>query len=149
MSNGFLVVSCSALSGRISQIEYKGLNFLYHNPQAHYFGKDSGNFALKKGIAVFGGNFMTFPAPEHGLYYDKPFDIRHGTETGAVWVEFSKQDNGQHDQREPKFAKYESTGGTYSMRVTLREILFPMTEVSSGDVDGFRARVEKKIKAAN
>jgi hypothetical protein len=47
--------------------------------------------------------------------------MEHGTEGNAAWVEFSKQDNGQQDEREPNFARYESTGATYKTRITLRE----------------------------
>jgi hypothetical protein len=120
MSNGLITITTSALGGRLAQIEHAGMTWLYVCPEAHYRGECSTNFAKRKGISVFGGNFLTFPSVEHGMYYDDLFDMASGYTHDSVWTEFWKTDTGATDRVEPKFANYPQTGATFRVRFTLR-----------------------------
>ena len=53
-----------------------GTNYLWDNIEgATYYGENTNNFPLARGMIVNGGVRFTAVAPEHGLYYDIDWDV--------------------------------------------------------------------------
>jgi hypothetical protein len=54
----------------------KRTNYLWDNIEGGtYYGENTNNFPLKRGMIVNGGARFTAVAPEHGLYYDTDWDV--------------------------------------------------------------------------
>jgi hypothetical protein len=123
LENGSLKVTLlPSFGGRILSIVHKPSNreLLYQNPLGTPYLMLEGIFYYDY-LVVLGGIFPTFPEPEHGKYWNQPFDLKVVSETkDAITVRLSRQDDLDLAAGVP--AKYDvgRTDVLVEMDVTLR-----------------------------
>src|SRR6478672_7720296 len=121
LENRYLKVTLvPEFGGRILSIVYKptGHEQLYRNPVGVPYGMKGGVFYYDW-LMVFGGIFPTFPDPEHGKTWLRPWDFRVVKESaGEVTVSMSFKDDFDYPARPPKFTG--STGLEATYFVTLK-----------------------------
>jgi hypothetical protein len=76
-------------------------NYLWDNIEgATYYGQNSNNFPLRRGMIVNGGARFTAVAPEHGLYYDIDWDVSvHISEPDQKSIVLTMVDNEENRNR--------------------------------------------------
>lgn len=124
LENAFVCIKFSSLGGRVLSIYDKRsrTSCLYKCHSVFYRGKDASIFALKGGISVYGGNFLTFPTPEHGRYFDREFSMESYQESDGPTVAFSVVDDLRSPVIQPDaFEDYETTEGTFRVEHHLRD----------------------------
>src|SRR6478736_4770667 len=107
--------------GRILSIIYKptGREQLYRTDVGVPYGMKAGNFYYDW-LMVYGGIFPTFPDPEHGRTWLKPWDFRIVKESvGEVTVSMSLKDDFEYPAA-PRAFRRGSTGIEATYYVTLR-----------------------------
>ena len=122
LENALVRVVFTTLGGRMMEMHNKhtATSSLYHCPAVFYRGVEQGSFCLKKGVAVYGGNFLTFPAPEHGRYFDQEFEMKTWREKSRACVEFTKVDSFQPTvEQMDAFSDFPATNGLFVVRHTL------------------------------
>lgn len=96
LENGSLRVTLlPSYGGRILSILHKPTNreLLYQNPMGTPYLMLEGIFYYDY-LVIMGGIFPTFPEPEHGKYWNQPFDLKVVSETkDAITVRMSRQDD--------------------------------------------------------
>jgi hypothetical protein len=122
IENRFLKVTLlPEFGGRIISIIYKptGHEELYRNEVGVPYGVESGTFYYDW-MMVYGGIFPTFPDPEHGKTWLKPWDFRVVTRNDSeVTVSMSLKDDFAYAAA-PKQFRRGSTGLEMTYRVTLK-----------------------------
>ncbi len=123
LDNGILKVTLlPSYGGRILSIIHKPTNreLLYQNPLGTPYLMLEGIFYYDY-LVVLGGIFPTFPEPEHGKYWNQPFEMKVVSESkDAITVRLSRQDDLDLAAGVP--AKYDvgRTDVLVEMDVTLR-----------------------------
>jgi hypothetical protein len=121
LENRYLKVTLvPEFGGRILSIIYKptGHEQLYRTEVGVPYGIKAGNFYYDW-LMVYGGIFPTFPDPEHGKTWLRPWDFRVVKESaGEVTVSMSFKDDFDYPARPPKFTG--STGLEATYFVTLK-----------------------------
>jgi hypothetical protein len=121
LENRYLKVTLlPEFGGRILSIIYKptGHELLYRTEVGVPYGIKAGNFYYDW-LMVYGGIFPTFPDPEHGKTWLKPWDFKVVKETaGEVTVSMSLTDNFDYSTKPKKFGT--STGVEATYYVTLK-----------------------------
>src|SRR6266567_2085659 len=121
LENRYLKVTLvPEFGGRILSMIYKptGREQLYRTEVGVPFGMNAGNFYYDW-LMVYGGIFPTFPDPEHGRAWSKPWDFKVVKETaGEVTVSMSLKDDFEYSAAPRKFRG--STGIEATYYVTLK-----------------------------
>jgi Domain of unknown function (DUF5107) len=121
LENRYLKVTLvPEFGGRILSIIYKptGHEQLYRTEVGVPYGIKSGNFYYDW-LMVYGGIFPTFPDPEHGKTWLKPWDFKVVKESaGEVTVSMSLKDDFDYSAAPGKFKR--STGIEATYYVTLK-----------------------------
>ncbi|MBR1121950.1 DUF5107 domain-containing protein [Bradyrhizobium lablabi] len=122
LENRYLKVTLvPEFGGRILSIIYKptGHEQLYRTQVGVPYGIKGGDFYYDW-LMVYGGIFPTFPDPEHGRTWLKPWSFKVEKQTDAeVTVSMSIEDNFAYPAAPPKFARG-STGIKATYYVTLK-----------------------------
>ena len=122
LENRYLKVTLvPEFGGRILSIIYKptGHEQLYRTEVGVPYGMKAGNFYYDW-LMVYGGIFPTFPDPEHGRTWLKPWDFRIVKESvGEVTVSMSLKDDFEYPAA-PRAFRRGSTGIEATYYVTLR-----------------------------
>ena len=122
LENRYLKVTLvPEFGGRILSIIYKptGHEQLYRTEVGVPYGMKAGNFYYDW-LMVYGGIFPTFPDPEHGRTWLKPWDFRIVKESaGEVTVSMSLKDDFEYPAA-PRTFRRGSTGIEATYHVTLR-----------------------------
>src|SRR6185436_2886868 len=122
LENRYLKVTLvPEFGGRILSIIYKptGHEQLYRTQVGVPYGMKAGNFYYDW-LMVYGGIFPTFPDPEHGRTWLKPWDFRIVKESvGEVTVSMSLKDDFEYPAA-PRAFRRGSTGIEATYYVTLR-----------------------------
>jgi hypothetical protein len=96
LENGYLKVTLlPKYGGRILSILHKPSNreLLYQNPIGTPYLMLEGIFYYDY-LVILGGIFASFPEPEHGKYWNQPYDLKVVSESAdAVTVRMSRQDD--------------------------------------------------------
>jgi len=96
LENGYLRVTLlPKYGGRILSIVHKPTNteLLYQNPIGTPYLMLEGIFYYDY-LVIMGGIFPTFPEPEHGKYWNQPFDLKVVSESKeAITVRMSRKDD--------------------------------------------------------
>jgi hypothetical protein len=96
LENGYLKVTLlPKYGGRILSILHKPTNreLLYQNPIGTPYLMLEGIFYYDY-LVIMGGIFPSFPEPEHGKYWNQPYDLKVVSETkDAITVRMSRQDD--------------------------------------------------------
>jgi len=75
-NNRAVKIKAIAQGGTLVELSLNGTNYLWDNIEgATYYGDNTNNFPLRRGMIVNGGVRFTAVAPEHGLYYDIDWDV--------------------------------------------------------------------------
>jgi hypothetical protein len=96
LENGYLRVTLlSDYGGRILSMVHKPTNreLLYQNPigTPYLMGQDIFYYDY---LVIMGGIFASFPEPEHGKYWNQPYDLKVVSESKeAITVRMSRQDD--------------------------------------------------------
>ena len=118
LENRYLKVTLvPEFGGRILSIIYKptGREQLYRNPVGVPYGMKGGVFYYDW-LMVFGGIFPTFPDPEHGRTWLKPWDFKVVKESaGEVTVSMSIKDDTEYAVAPKQFSR----GRRTSKRLTM------------------------------
>ena len=116
LENRYLKVTLvPEFGGRILSIIYKptGHEQLYRTEVGVPYGIKAGNFYYDW-LMVYGGIFPTFPDPEHGKTWLKPWDFRVVKQSaGEVTVSMSLKDDFDYSARPPKFRGVTGLEATY------------------------------------
>ena len=116
LENRYLKVTLvPEFGGRILSIIYKptGHEQLYRTEVGVPYGIKAGNFYYDW-LMVYGGIFPTFPDPEHGKTWLKPWDFRVVKQSaGEVTVSMSLKDDFGYSARPPKFRGATGLEATY------------------------------------
>ena len=116
LENRYLKVTLvPEFGGRILSIIYKptGHEQLYRTEVGVPYGIKAGNFYYDW-LMVYGGIFPTFPDPEHGKTWLKPWDFRVVKQSpGEVTVSMSLKDDFDYSARPPKFRGTTGLEATY------------------------------------
>jgi len=116
LENRYLKVTLvPEFGGRILSIIYKptGHEQLYRTEVGVPYGIKAGNFYYDW-LMVYGGIFPTFPDPEHGKTWLKPWDFRVVKQSaGEVTVSMSLKDDFDYSARPPKFRGATGLEATY------------------------------------
>lgn len=76
IARGGSLVQLIASGGSLVDLSSGGSNYLWENLEgATYYGAETNNFPLKRGLIVHGGIHMAAVCPEHGLYYDTDWAV--------------------------------------------------------------------------
>ena len=122
LENRYLKVTLvPEFGGRILSIIYKptGHEQLYRTEVGVPYGMKAGNFYYDW-LMVYGGIFPTFPDPEHGRTWLKPWDFRIVKESvGEVTVSMSLKDDFEYPAA-PRTFRRGSTGIEATYHVTLK-----------------------------
>jgi len=122
LENRYLKVTLvPEFGGRILSMIYKptGREQLYRTEVGVPFGMNAGNFYYDW-LMVYGGIFPTFPDPEHGRAWSKPWDFKIVKESaGEVTVSMSFRDDVAYRAAPGRFFK-EATGIEATYYVTLK-----------------------------
>jgi hypothetical protein len=122
LENRYLKVTLlPEFGGRILSIIYKptGHEELYHTQVGVPYGMKAGNFYYDW-MMVYGGIFPTFPTPEHGKMWLKPWDFKVVRQSDAViTVAMSIKDDVTYAAAPGRFNK-NATGLEATFSVTLR-----------------------------
>jgi hypothetical protein len=122
LENRYLKVTfVPEFGGRILSMIYKptGREQLYRTEVGVPFGMNAGNFYYDW-LMVYGGIFPTFPDPEHGRAWSKPWDFKIVKESaGEVTVSMSIKDDFVYSAAPAQFLK-DSTGIEATYYVTLK-----------------------------
>lgn len=144
LENNKLRAHFSTRGGRLARIDWKPTHpnsaprkALYQCPEAHYRAVNEGNMFLLEGITVLGGNFLTFPGPEHGAYFNSVMNMAVDATEEEGTVTFSQVDRSTAT-RSPRFSEYLATGGTFTTAYSLRR-----------GQDVIRAHVKAEYPSAN
>ena len=71
IARGGSLVELIARGNDLVDLSSGGSNYLWENVEgATYYGAETNNFPLRRGLIVHGGIHMAAVCPEHGLYYD-------------------------------------------------------------------------------
>jgi len=96
LENGFLKVTLlPSYGGRILSIVHKptGKELLYQNPVGTPYLMTQDIFYYDY-LVIMGGIFPSFPEPEHGRYWNQPYDLKVVSETPeAITVRMSRKDD--------------------------------------------------------
>ena len=123
LENGYLRVTIlPSYGGRILSIVHKPTNreLLYQNPLGTPYLMKQGIFYYDY-LVIMGGIFPSFPEPEHGKYWNQPYDFEVVSESAeAVTVRMSRKDDRDLATGVP--AKYDvgRTDVLVQLEVTLR-----------------------------
>jgi hypothetical protein len=121
LENRYLKVTLlPEFGGRILSIIYKptGHELLYRTKVGVPYGMKAGNFYYDW-LMVYGGIFPTFPDPEHGKTWLKPWDFRVVKQTaGEVTVSMSFTDNFDYSAKPKKFGGSTGIEATYYVTLT-------------------------------
>jgi hypothetical protein len=123
LENGYLKVTIlPSYGGRILSILHKPTNreLLYQNPIGTPYLMQEGIFYYDY-LVIMGGIFPSFPEPEHGKYWNQPYDFEVVSESPeAVTVRMSRKDDKELAAGVP--AKYDvgRTDVLVELEVTLR-----------------------------
>jgi hypothetical protein len=144
LENEYLkVVLLPDLGGRIISILHKPSDseLLYDNPVATPYAIGAKVFYYDY-LAVVGGIAATFPEPEHGKYWNKPWDADIVENScHAVTVTMSRIDDDPRESRVPTAFALEPTHATGAMTVTLArrqsslKVDFSITNTSSENLE--------------
>jgi hypothetical protein len=123
LENGYLRVTIlPSYGGRVLSIVHKPTNreLLYQNPLGAPYLMQEGIFYYDY-LVIMGGIFPSFPEPEHGKYWNQPYDFEVVSESAeAITVRMSRQDDRDLATLVP--AKYDvgRTDVLVQLEVTLR-----------------------------
>ncbi len=90
--------------GRIISMIYKPTHheLLYQNPLGTVYGVWSGSFYYDH-LMIFGGIFPTFPEPEHGKYWNQPFELQiDQSAPNAITATLSRKDDIRRTEQVPE-----------------------------------------------
>ncbi len=123
LENGYLRVTLLPdYGGRILSILHKptGRELLYQNPLGTPYLMFEGIFYYDY-LVIMGGIFPSFPEPEHGRYWNQPYDLEIVSETTeAITVRMSRQDDTDLAQGVPEKYDVGRTDVLVELEVTLR-----------------------------
>jgi hypothetical protein len=146
LENGYLKVTLlPSYGGRILSIVHKPTNreLLYQNPLGTPYLMLEDIF-YDDYLVILGGIFPSFPEPEHGKYWDQPYELDVLSETAdAITLRMSRQDD--HDLAAGVPARYDvgRTDILVELEVTLRagttalELQTKLTNTRSSAVPSF------------
>jgi len=123
LENGYLRVTIlPSYGGRVLSIVHKPTNreLLYQNPLGTPYLMQEGIFYYDY-LVIMGGIFPSFPEPEHGKYWNQPYDFEVVSESAeAITVRMSRKDDRDLAAGVP--AKYDvgRTDVLVQLEVTLR-----------------------------
>jgi len=146
LENGFLKVTIlPSYGGRVLSILHKPTNreLLYQNPLGTPYLMQQGIFYYDY-LVIMGGIFPSFPEPEHGKYWNQPYDFEVVSETpDAVTVRMSRKDDKDLVTGVPDKYDVGRTDVLVQVEVTLRagssalELATTLTNTRSSAVPSF------------
>lgn len=146
LENGFLRVTLlPSYGGRVLSIVHKPTNreLLYQNPLGTPYLMKQGIFYYDY-LVIMGGIFPSFPEPEHGKYWNQPYDFEVVSETPeAITVRMSRKDDRELVAGVPERYDVGRTDVLVQLEVTLRagsaalELQTTLTNTRSAAVPSF------------